>query len=140
VDIVTATNVTWEDAFQFDPTGPTGCPVVTGQPSNWSLAGQNFRFSIKGNYGQTGPLLTIDSGPTGQQVIVIQDANNRIISTLVPDTAISGAVTGVTGVTGQGLIPGQYFYDLVMYDGSTPPVKIGLMHGIFKVQSGVGVP
>lgn len=141
VDLVTATNVTWEDAFQFDPTGPTGAPFAPGTTTgpNWTLVGQNFVFSIKGNWGQTGPLLTVDSGVTGQQLIVIDDVNSRIIHTTVPDSVISGA-TGATGATGPGLIPGSYRYDLVMYDTSKPSIKIGLMHGLFKVQAGVGIP
>jgi hypothetical protein len=140
VDIVVSTDTTWEDAFQFDPTGPTGSSWFQFNPTGpaWTLVGQNFRFNIKGNWGQTGPLLIVDSGVTGQQVIVIDDVNARIIHTSVPDTVVSGGVTGYTGVTGSGLIPGKYEYDCVMYDQSVPPIKIQLMHGIFKVQVGVG--
>jgi hypothetical protein len=148
VDLVTATNVTWEDAFQFDPTGPTGTNFVpfTGTGPAWTLTGQNFRFSIKSNWLQPKPLIEVDSGVgPNQTVIVIQDVNSRIISTSVPDVALFGSaypggITGYTGVTGPGLIPGRYCYDLVMYDGSTPPVKIGLMHGIFELQVGQGRP
>lgn len=148
VDIATATDVTWQDAFQFDPTGPTGTSFVpnTGTGPAWTLTGQNFRFNIKSNWLQSQPLMTIDSGPTGQQMIIIQDVNSRIISTQVPDTVLFGSawpggVTGVTGATGPGLIPGcEYYYDLVMYDGSTPPIKIQLMHGKFALFVGTGNP
>lgn len=147
VDIVTATDVTWEDAFQFDPTGPTGTSFVpfTGTGPAWTLNGQNFKFSIKSNWLQVNPLMTIDSGKTGQQLVIIQDAISRIISTSVPDnvlfgSAYTGGITGVTGATGVGLIPGNYCYDLVMYDQSVPPIKIGLMHGRFVLQVGQGVP
>jgi hypothetical protein len=148
VDIVTATDTTWQDAFQFDPTGPTGTSFVpfTGTGPAWTLTGYNFRFNIKSNWLQPTPLITVDSGVPGQQVIVIQDANSRIISTNVPDVALFASaypngITGWTGVTGPGLIPGRYCYDLVMYDGSSPqPVKIGLMHGIFELQVGQGNP
>src|SRR6516164_4709930 len=143
IDIATVNNVTWEDAFQFDGTGPTGNtpnfwpPGTTGP--QWTLAGQNHLITIKGNRLQASPLLRIDSGVTGCQMIVVDDANNRILHTLVPDTVLSG--TGAaTGVTGPGLIPGTYVYDWVMYDGSSPPIRIALMHGKFVVQDGVGAP
>lgn len=141
VDIFTTVDSTWLDAWQFDPTGPTGTCFVpfTGTGPAWTLTGQNFRFSIKSNWLQKTPLLTIDSGVTGQQGIIIQDVNSRIISTQVPVEAIFGSVaptgysgsTGVTGVTGPGLIPGDYVYDLVMYDNSSPPIRIQLMHGVY---------
>ena len=143
VDILTATNVTWQDAFQFDPTGTTGCcspppywPCGATGPA-WNFVGQNFLVTIKGNRQQPVPLMQIDSGMTGQNLIVIDDVNSRILHTNVPDTVLTGNVTGTTGATGVGLVPGTYVYDFVMYDGSTPPVRVMLMEGKFVLKEGV---
>lgn len=142
VDTVTATNVTWQDAYQFDPTGTTGCPPPVYWPCgatgpSWTLAGQNFLITIKGNRQQPVPLLQIDSGVTGCQMVVVDDVNNRILHVNVPDTVLTGGVTGVTGVTGVGLVPGCYDWDFVMYDGSKPPVRVMLMEGEFVLKEGV---
>ena len=141
VDIATAQNVTWEDAFQFDPTGPTGSipnfwpPGITGPA--WTLSNQNFIITIKNNFLQTSPALLIDSGVTGCQMVVVDDYNSRILHMNVPDAVIAGSLAA-TGVTGPGLIPGEYVYDFRMYDQSNPAVKIALMHGLFIVEPGVG--
>lgn len=113
IDIVTQTNVTWEDAFQFGVSGDT----------SWSFNGQAFRLDIKGNKTQTAPLLSISSN-AGQ--IIIDDPVNRILHMNVPEALFAPA-----------LIPGEYVYDLIMYDGSTPPIRVALMHGKFTVREGV---
>jgi hypothetical protein len=140
VDIATANNVTWQDAFQFDPTGATGSSNAFFPPGssgpNWVLT-PNHLITIKGNRLQTTALLTIDSGKTGCLMVVIDDANNRILHTNVPDMVIGGTAAA-TGVTGAGLIPGCYVYDWIMYDNSVPPIRTGLMHGRFILQDGVG--
>ena len=74
---------------------------------------------------------------TGQNLIVIDDVNSRILHTNVPDTVLTGNVTGTTGATGVGLVPGTYVYDFVMYDGSNPPVRVMLMEGKFVLKEGV---
>ena len=139
VVIVTNTNVTWEVSWHFDPPGPTGCMpswCYGGTGTDWSLDGMNFRMDIKGNRGMTGALLSI-VGPTGgSNAFQIQDANNRIVSSSVPDTVLSGAASMV-GVTGQGLIPGNYVYDFIMYDGASPPNRIMLMYGPFILNLGI---
>ncbi len=143
VDIATSDNVTWSDAFQFDPPGPSGTLVIGGfligptgpTGAQWTLT-NNFRIDFKGNKGQTGPLLSIDSGVTGCQLVVVNDAVNRILSMNVSEKIITGA-TGATGATGPGLIPGHYDYDFIMYDNSSPPVRTALMHGEFRLQHGV---
>jgi hypothetical protein len=112
VDIATSTNVTWEDAFQFGTPGDT----------SWSFNGQNFRLDIKGNKIQTSPLLSISSG-AGQ--IVVDDPVQRVLHTLVPETVI--------GI----LVPGEYEYDLIMFDNLSPPTRIALMHGKFRLQEGI---
>ena len=141
VNIVTSNNVSWEDAFQFDPPGRTGYPYPPYWPwgatgPTWTFAGQNFRMDVKGNRGQTGALLSLDSGPTGSTVIVVDDSVNRILHFNVPEEVITG-VTNITGTTGIGLLPGNYVYDFIMYDGSNPPIRIMLMQGKFIVQDGV---
>ncbi len=134
-------NATWEDAFQFDPTGPTGSqpnfwpPGITGPA--WTLSNQNFIITIKGNRLQSTPLLQIDTGVVGCQLLVVDDVNSRILHMNVSDRILNG-FTGATGCTGAGLIPGEYIYDFIMYDQSHPPVKIALMHGRFVFQDGVG--
>ncbi len=141
IDLATVNNATWEDAFQFDPTGPTGSqpefwpPGITGPA--WTLTNQNFLITIKGNLLQPTPLLQIDTGVVGCNLLVVDDVNSRILHMNVPDVVLNG-FTGATGCTGAGLIPGCYIYDFVMYDQSHPPVKIALMHGLFVFQDGVG--
>lgn len=143
VNIVTSDNVTFQDPFQFDPTGGTGCCApppywpcgVTGP--NWTLVGQNFQLTIKGNREQTTPLMFIDSGITGGNLIVVDDTLARILHFNVPQDVLTGAVTGTTGATGVGLVPGEYVYDFVMYDGSNPPIRVMLMEGKFVLKHGV---
>jgi len=143
VDIATSNNVTWEDAFQFDPTGPTASAPNFWPPGStgpaWTLTGQNHLITIKGNRLQPAPLLVIDSGKTGQNLIITDDPNSRILHTSVPDFVLNG-VSGATGATGPGLIPGCYVYDWIMYDASNPSIKVALMHGKFVYEDGVGAP
>ena len=114
VDIVTPDNTTWTDAFQFGIQGDT----------SWSFTSQNFRLDIKGNkYTQAVALLSLTSG-AGQ--LVVQDPVQRILQMNVPELTLTTA-----------LVPGEYQYDLIMYDGSAPPVRIALMYGEFKLVHGV---
>ena len=114
IDIVTPDNTTWTDAFQFGIQGDT----------SWSFTAQNFRLDIKGNkYTQSVALLSLTSG-AGQ--IVVQDAVQRILQMNVPEATLTGS-----------LVPGEYQYDLIMYDGSLPAVRIALMYGEFKLVHGV---
>lgn len=116
VDLVTANNATFTDALQFDPP----VPGVTGPA--WSFTGQSFRLDVRPN-SETAPLLSLSSAD-GQ--IVVDDVVARILHFNVPETIIAGA-----------LIPGSYFYDLIMFDGSTPPVRVALAHGRFVVTDGI---
>ena len=144
VEIATSSNSTWADAFQFDPPwGTTGyCgggysyAAIGGTGPTWGFSGQNFRLDVKGNRGQTGPLLSINSQPVNSTLIVVDDPVNRILHFNVPEAVLGGG-TGATGATGQGLIPGEYVYDFVMYDNSNPPVRIVLMYGRFVVINGI---
>jgi len=139
VDIGTSNNVTWIDSFQFDPPGPTGGTYCSpwwaaGVTANqWGFTGQNFRMDIKGNKEQAAPLLSLFS----PQMIVVDDPTNRILHTNVPEGVLTGAVTGATGASGAGLIPGQYIYDFIMFDNSSPAVRVALMHGWFTVHDGI---
>jgi len=96
------------------------------------MIGQNFRLDIKGNRGQTGPLLSI----TSPNQIIVQDPINRVLNFNVPPAVLTG-LTGMTGATGVGLVPGEYEYDFLMYDGSSPPVEVMLMDGKFYLKHGV---
>jgi hypothetical protein len=113
VDIVTSTNVTWLDAFQFGTPGDT----------SWSFSGQNFRLDIKGNKDQTVPLLSLTSG-AGQ--IVVSDNVNRILHMNVPESTIVAV-----------LVPGRYLYDLIMFDAAVPANRVALMHGQFRLSEGI---
>lgn len=114
IDIVTPDNATWTDAFQFGIAGDT----------SWSFTGQNFRLDIKGNkFTQTAALLSLTSG-AGQ--MIVQDAVQRILQMNVPEATLIGA-----------LVPGKYQYDLIMYDASSPVVRVALMYGEFKLTHGV---
>ena len=115
VDILTQTNVTFADAFQFGTAGDT----------SWNFTGQNFRMDLKSNkYGPNAALLSITSG-AGE--IIVSDPVNRILYFDVPEATFSAA----------GVIPGEYDYDFIMYDGATPPNRIALMYGKFKMTQGV---
>jgi hypothetical protein len=113
VDMEISNNATWNDAFQFGVAGDT----------SWNFSGQNFRLDIKGNKDQSSALLTISTDLT---TIVVDDITQRILHFNVQDTAIRAA-----------LVPGDYVYDLVMYDFSTPPVRVQLMSGKLKVTQGI---
>ena len=112
VDIIYANNTTLLDAFQFGLSTDT-----------WTLTGQNFKMEMKASRDDVTPLLTITSG-AGQ--IVVDDVINRVIHLNVADTVISVA-----------LPVGQYVYDLIMYDNSSPAVRTMLMQGHFYVKQGV---
>lgn len=116
VDLVAANNATFGDAIQFDPP----VPGVTGPA--WSLSNQNFRLDIKPNLEEAA-LLSITSA-AGQ--IVTDDVTARVIHFNVPESVIQGA-----------LIPGEYIYDLIMFDNSVPPIRVPLMHGRFTVTDGI---
>ena len=114
VDVVTPDNATWTDAFQFGVLGDT----------SWSFTGQSFRLDIKGNiYTQTAALLSLLS--SGAQIVVL-DPVARILQMNVPEATLTGA-----------LVPGEYQYDLIMFDTSVPPIRIPLMYGKFHLTHGV---
>lgn len=128
VDVTTASNATFQDAFQFDPVqGPTGFPApppfwpygVTGP--NWTLTGENFSFDVKTNINS--PSLIAQYTSSAGQITVV-DPIQRIISMNVPPSVI-----------GQ-LVPGVYIYNLYMFDNSIPPVVTSLMYGYFTVKPG----
>ena len=116
VTIVTAKNATFNESYQFDP------PVAGIPPPTWTLY-PNFRLDVKAYFEQSVPLCSFTTG-AGQ--IIVDDDVNRVIHFNVPGTAIEPP-----------LVPGTYFYDLIMYDGSVPPIRIPLMHGDFVVTDGV---
>lgn len=114
VDVVTPDNATWTDAFQFGIQGDT----------SWSFTGMAFRLDIKGNkFTQTAALLSLTSA-AGQ--IVVLDPVQRILQLNVSEATLTG-----------GLVPGEYVYDLIMFDTSVPPIRTPLMYGEFKLVHGV---
>jgi hypothetical protein len=129
VDLVTSNNVTWEDAFQFDP------PAVAGQPPppywpygvtgpTWTFQNQNFRMDVKTNINASGPIASWTSS-AGQ--IVVDDVVNRILNMNVPESQYSLT----------GMVPGTYIYDFIMFDNSVPPIRVMLMQGQFKLRAGI---
>lgn len=113
VDIALENNATWQDAFQFGDTDDT----------TWDLTGQHFRLDIKSNKDDTTALFTCTDA-NGR--IVVDDTVQRVIHMNVDDASIQAVFT-----------PGEYVYDLVMFDESTPPVRVLLMGGKIAIGQGV---
>jgi hypothetical protein len=116
VTIVTAKNATFNESYQFDP------PVAGVVPPSWTLYA-NFRMDVKAYFEQASPLCSFTTG-AGQ--IVVDDPVQRVIHFNVTEGSIDPP-----------LVPGKYFYDLIMFDGSVPPIRVPLMHGDFVVTDGV---
>ena len=128
-DLVTSTNTTWQDGFQFDP------PAVPGQPPppywpfgvtgpTWTFQNQNFRMDVKTNINATGP---IASWTSSNNQIIVDDITNRILHMNVPETQFSI----------NGMVPGTYIYDFIMFDNSSPPIRVMLMQGKFRLREGI---
>lgn len=113
VDLAIDDNGTWSDAFQF------GFP----DDFTWTLANQQFALDVQLTYYDATPLLSLTSA-NGD--IVVDDIVQRVIHLNVSDTVIQASLT-----------PGQYLYDLVMFDNSVPPVRVPLMHGVLYVSHGI---
>lgn len=113
VDLAIDNNATWQDAFQFG----------TPEDTTWTLTGQTFKMNVQLTYYDAAPLLTLSSAAG---TIIVDDPIQRVIHFNVPDTQIEPALN-----------PGQYVYDLVMTDSSTPGIRTGLMHGSVCVSQGV---
>jgi hypothetical protein len=116
VDLRIDNNATWMDAFQF------------GEPDDitWTLVGQTFELDVQRNPYDTVPLLSLT---TGNGRILTDSTTQRVIHFNVSPTDIQ-----------TNLPPGNYVYDLVMVDGSSPPVRVPLMHGQLFVVQGVTYP
>lgn len=116
VDLRIDDNSTWMDAFQFgEPTDTT-----------WTLQGQSFELDVQHDPYDAVPLLHLDT--VGGRII-IDDSVQRVIHFNVSPTDIQASLN-----------PGTYVYDLVMLDGSTPPIRVALMHGNLMVSRGVTFP
>lgn len=114
VRMMISNNATWEDAFQFGTVGDT----------SWSFTGQNFRCDVKGSRYDAAPILTLTSG-AGQ--IVVDDPVNRVLHFNVPEATVQASLPP----------DAEYVFDFIMYDNSTPAVRVQLMHGEIFVQQGV---
>lgn len=116
VDLRIDDNSTWMDAFQFgEPTDTT-----------WTLSGQSFELDVQHNPYDAVPLLHLD---TAGGRIITDDLVQRVIHFNVSPDVIQAFLN-----------PGTYVYDLVMLDGSTPPIRVALMHGNLTVSRGVTFP
>lgn len=116
VDIAIDNNGTWSDAFQFgEPTDTT-----------WDLTDQTFELDVKLNRYSSTALLQLT---TGNGKIVTDDVVQRVIHFNVSAADIQAALN-----------PGRYVYDLIMLNGSSPAVRVPLMHGDLIVTQGVTYP
>jgi hypothetical protein len=116
VTIVTAKNATFNESYQFDP------PQAGVTPPTWTLYA-NFRMDVKAYFEQTLPLCSFTTG-AGQ--IVVDDPVQRVIHFNVAESSIDPP-----------LVPGKYFYDLLMISNDIIPIRVPLMHGDFIVSDGV---
>jgi hypothetical protein len=116
VDLRIDDNSTWMDAFQF------------GEPADttWTLTGQSFELDVQLTPYDVVPLLHLD---TAGGRIITDDPVQRVIHLKVDPAAIQASLN-----------PGTYIYDLVMVDGSSPAVRVALMHGNLFVTRGVTFP
>lgn len=113
VHIFALNNATLQDAFQFGTVGDT----------SWNLVGQNFKMEVKASRDDVAALLTL---ATADGSIVVDDTTQRVIHLNLNDTALQAA-----------LPVGEYVYDLVMFDGGSPPIRTVLMQGHFSLSQGV---
>lgn len=113
VDITIPNNATWSDAWQFGTVGDT----------SWDLTGQAFKLEVKASRNDLTPLATFTSAGGD---IVVDDLVQRVIHMNVPDATITA-----------DLPVGQYVYDLIMFDGSSPALRVQLMTGHIFVRQGV---
>jgi len=113
VEIEVANNATFLDAWQFGD----------ADDFTWDLVGQNFKLEVKASRDDVSALLSLSSV---DGTLVVDDTTARIIHANLDDNDLRAA-----------LPVGEYVYDLIMYDGSAPPVRIRLMRGKFKVRQGV---
>lgn len=126
VRFVTLDNETFQDAIQMDLpvtcacAGATGATGATGPA--WTL-GPNLRMDIKRNRNDTAALLSLTSAAAQ---IIIDDPVARVFHFNVPETALTAV-----------LVPGEYVYDFVQYDNSSPPIRTVLMGGTFVLKHGV---
>lgn len=116
VKLSAAKNATFMEALQFDP------PAAGVLPSTWTLY-PNFRMDIKAYLEQTPALVSLTSA-SGQ--IVIDDAVQRLIHFNVPEMILFPTLS-----------VGEYVYDLIMFDNSSPALRVPLMHGPFVLTDGV---
>lgn len=115
-DIPIDNNGTMMNAFQF------GTPTDT----TWTFNGQSFEMDVQLTYYDNTPKLSLS---TASGTIVIDDPIQRVLHFNVPPSNIQTSLT-----------PGAYVYDLIMLDGSTPPVRVPLMHGRILVGQGITYP
>jgi|SRR5580658_1156095 hypothetical protein len=114
VNMTIQNNQTWQDAFQLGTPGDT----------SWSFVNQNFRVDLKADPLSPQPLLTCTSV---NGYIVVDDPINRVLNFNVPESVFAAA----------NMVPGLYHYDLIMYDNSSPPIRVPLMRGKLRIQLGI---
>jgi hypothetical protein len=114
VDIIASNNATLADAFRFGTEGDT----------SWSFTGCTFEMEIKASRDDDTPLLVLTSSASE---IIVDDVVQRVLHLNVTPVALRAA-----------LPVGEYVYDLLMSDDSTPdPIITLLMQGVFCLKQGV---
>jgi hypothetical protein len=112
VNFTIAKNTTFSDSLRFDDPDDT----------SWSFVNKTFRMGLKGNYEQDDETLVFTSAASE---IVVLDTTTRILAFNVPHTTMEAA-----------LVPGCYFYDLIMTDTDTA-IRTQLIHGKFHYADGI---
>ena len=133
-DIETNDQVNWITAVQFGPTWCGGCTGPTGPV--WQLTG-SFQWDVKANNWNAAspePALSLTSLGEPNACIVVDDPINLILHSNVLPDVLTGGMTGAAGVTGTGLLPGEYKHALLMTQGTN---TVELLHGQFKLRHGV---
>lgn len=111
VDIVTADNASFADAFQFGDSTDT----------SWDFNTKTFRLDVKGNPEDITFLLSIVSGAGA---IVVDNPVLRVLHFNVPFATLVAALS-----------PGVYVYDFIMTDAAS--VRTILMQGSFTLTHGI---
>lgn len=112
VNIGIMNNASWDDAFQFS---------TPSSDLQWNLDGQGFVLQVKHRKEDTVILVELS---TNASTIIIDDSELRVIHLNYPPNLIQ-----------ENLIPGEYVYDLLMFDEDG--VVVNLMGGELKVIQGI---
>jgi hypothetical protein len=112
VDVSISNNATWQDAWQYDP-----------DSTDWDFTGQSFKLEVKASRDDDAALATFTSA--GSKIIV-DSITERILHMNVDYVTLKAALPN-----------GEYVYDLIMFDGSSPSIRVLLQYGKLCIGQGV---